>query len=242
MSALAATSTATAQHSRLYWGIVDTLTIARRHLLHIPQQPEQWASATLQPIMFVVLFRYVFGGAIQIPGVSYVNYLMAGIFVQTIVVEGMTGGIGLALDLKEGIMDRLRALPMSPAAVLIGPTLTDLVRNVFIIVVMLAIGLAVGFRPDGGVLGVLAAVGVLLAVGFAVSWIGALLALVARDPEAVQMLGFVVLFPLTFASSAFVPVNTMPSWLQPFVRHQPVSVIVAAVRALLLDQPTGASV
>jgi ABC-2 type transport system permease protein/oleandomycin transport system permease protein len=243
MSALAQpiAGAAATRHGRLYWAIADTLTMSRRHLLHIPQQPEQWISATIQPIMFVLLFRYVFGGAIQIPGVSYVNYMMAGIFVQTIVIEGMTGGIGLALDLKQGVMDRFRALPMSPVAVLLGPILSDLVRNVFIIGVMVSIGLAVGFRPDADPLALLGALGVLLAASFAVSWIGSVVALIARDPEAVQMGGFIVLFPLTFASSAFVPVESMPSWLQPFVRHQPVSVIISAVRSFVLDQPAASS-
>lgn len=226
---------------RLAWSLSDIAVMARRHLLHIPRQPEQWISATIQPVMFVVLFRYVLGGAIHVPGMSYVNYMMAGIFVQTLVMEGMTGGIGLALDLKEGVMDRFRALPMSPVAVLLGPIISDMVRNVFIIAVIMALGLATGFRPTTDPLALLGAFGNLLAVSFAVSWIGMVVALVARDPEAVQMLGFVALFPLTFASSAYVPVDSMPGWLQPFARHQPVSAIISAVRALALGQPVGAS-
>ena len=239
MSAIASPApVATPQrHGRLYWTIADTLTITRRHLLHLPQQPEQWMSATIQPIMFVLLFRYVFGGAINIPGVSYVNYMMAGIFVQTIVIEGMTGGIGLALDLKEGIMDRFRALPMSRIAVLLGPILADMARNLCIVGVMVSIGLAVGFRPDTAPVALLGALAILMVASFAVSWIGAVVALLMRDPEAVQMGGFIVLFPLTFASSAFVPVESMPSWLQPFVRHQPVSVVIEAVRDFVLNQP-----
>jgi ABC-2 type transport system permease protein/oleandomycin transport system permease protein len=138
-------------------------------------------------------------------------------------------------------MDRFRALPMSPLAVLLGPILSDTVRNVFIIGVMVSMGLAVGFRPDAEPLALLGALGVLLAASFAVSWIGSVVALIARDPEAVQMVGFIILFPLTFASSAFVPVNSMPSWLQPFVRHQPVSVIISAVREFVLNQPAASA-
>jgi len=238
--AIAATSPAPS-HSRLYWAIADTLVVARRHILHIPQTPEQLFSATLQPIMFILLFVYCLGGAINVPGISYVDFLMAGIFVQTIVMEGMIGAMGLATDLKRGIVDRFRTLPMSPVAVLAGPILADIVRNLIAIVVMVAMGLLVGFRPTAGPVEWLGAVGLLLLAGVTVSWIGTVVALIIRDPEAVQMMAFVVLLPLSFASSAFVPIESMPSWLQPVVRHQPVSVIVTTVRGLLIDQPIGSA-
>lgn len=231
----------TRHHSKLYWAIADTIVIARRHILHIPQVPEQLFSATIQPIMFVLLFRYVFGGAIDVPGSSYVNYLMAGIFVQSIALEGLTSGISLAQDLKRGIIDRFRTLPMSPSAVLVGPIISDLIRNVVIIGVMLSVGLAIGFRPEASLLDWLAALGLLLGVSAAVSWIGMMVALIVRDPEAVQTVAFIVMMPLTFASGAFVPVETMPGWMQPFVTHQPITVIANAVRSLLLGQPVGSA-
>ena len=238
-AALTAPATTTRTHSRLYWLIADTWVVTRRHLLHIPQQPEQLFSATIQPIMFILLFVYCLGGAIDVPGMSYVNFLMAGIFVQSIVMEGMTGASGLAMDLKRGIIDRFRTLPMSPAAALTGPILSDVVRNLFAVVVMVTVGLLVGFRPDANPLEWLGAVGMLLLAGFTISWIGTVVALIVRDPEAVQIMAFVVLLPLSFASSAFVPVDTMPGWLQPIVRHQPVTVIVTTVRGLLINQPIG---
>lgn len=231
---------ALARHlGRLYWALADTLVVTRRHLLHIPQEHEQLLSATFQPIIFVLLFRFVFGGAIQVPGTSYINFLMAGIFVQSVVMEGMTGGVGLATDLKRGIIDRFRTLPMAPSAVLAGPIAADMLRNLFIIGLMLALGVAVGFRPEASPLAWLGALGLLMATSFAVSWIGSVVALLVRDPEAVQVTTFVVMMPLAFGSSAFVPVETMPGWLQPIVAHQPVTVIVNAVRGLLLGLPSG---
>ncbi|ACZ39113.1 ABC transporter permease [Sphaerobacter thermophilus] len=241
MSTSAITLDAVPVYRRLYWALVDALVVTRRHLLHIPQQHEQWISATVQPIIFVLLFRYVFGGAIQTPEASYINFLMAGIFVQSVVMEGMTGGIGLAHDLKRGIIDRFRTLPMAPSAVLTGPIVADTLRNLFVIGVMLVLGLAVGFRPQASALAWCGAIGLLVATSFAVSWVGSVVALLVRDPEAVQVMSFVVMMPLAFASSAFVPVETMPGWLQPIVRHQPVTVIVDTVRGLLLGQSTGAA-
>lgn len=224
---------------RIYWGIADTIVVARRHILHIPQTPEQLVSATVQPVIFVLLFRYIFGGAIETPGMSYVNYLMAGIFVQSIVMEGTTGGIGLAYDFQQGIIDRFRSLPMAPSAVLVGPIIADLLRNIFVIGVMVAVGLAVGFRPEAGPVGWLLAITLLLATSVAISSVGTMIAMLVRDPEAVQTISFVVILPLAFGSGAFVPVDTMPGWLQPIVEYQPVTVIADAVRNLLLDQPAG---
>lgn len=227
------------ERSRLYWAVSDTLMVARRHVLHIPQVPEQLLAATLSPIMFVLLFRYVFGGAIAVPGESYINFMMAGAFVQAVVGEGMVSGVGLATDLKNGIIDRFKTLPMSPFAVVAGPTVADLIRNLLGIIVMVSVGLAVGFRPEASIAGWVAVLTLLLATSFAVSWIGSVIALVVRDPQAVQTVGFATLVPLAFVSSAFVPVDTMPGWLQPFVEHQPITVIIDAVRALLLGQPAG---
>jgi ABC transporter DrrB family efflux protein len=229
------------RRSRLYWALADGLVLAKRNLVQIPRVPELLVFATIQPVMFVLLFRYVFGGAIDVGGISYVNYLMAGIFVQTVAFGTMTTGVGLAEDLQRGLVDRFRSLPMSRSAVLTGRTVADLVRNMFVVVVMLAVGLLVGFRPEAGVAGWAAAIGLLLLFSFAFSWIGATIGLLVRSVEAVQSAGFIWLFPLTFASSTFVPPSSMPGWLQAFVDHQPITQIVDAVRGFLLDQPVGSA-
>jgi ABC-2 type transport system permease protein/oleandomycin transport system permease protein len=164
---------------------------------------------------------------------------MAGIFVQTVAFGSMTTGIGLAEDLHKGLVDRFRSLPMARSAVLTGRTIADLVRNVFVVAVMLAVGLLVGFRPEAGARDWVATIGLLLLLSFAFSWIGATIGLMVRSVEAVQSAGFIWLFPLTFASSAFVRTEDMPSWLQTFADHQPMTQVIDAVRGFLLDQPVG---
>ena len=227
--------------SRLYWALADGLVLAKRNLVQIPRIPELLIFATIQPVMFVLLFRYVFGGAIDVGSQSYVNYLMAGIFAQTVAFGSMTTGIGLAEDLSRGLIDRFRSLPMARSAVLVGRTIADLVRNMFVVAVMLAVGLLVGFRPGGGVSGWVAAIGLLLLLSFAFSWIAATIGLLVRNVEAVQPASFVWLFPLTFASSAFVPTSTMPGWLRAFAERQPITQVVDAVRGFLLDEPVGSA-
>src|SRR5947209_187168 len=222
---------------RLYWTIADALVLAKRHLLQIPRIPEELIFATIQPIMFVLLFRYVFGGAINVPGTSYVNFLMAGIFAQTVIFGSTSTGVGLANDLQRGLIDRFRSLPMAKSAVLTGRTIADLVRNTFVVLIMWVVGLLVGFRPDGNILALAAAVGLLLLTSFAFSWISATIGLLVSSVEAAQSAGFIWLFPLTFASSAFVPTRSMPDWLRTFAEHQPVSLIVNAVRGLLINTP-----
>jgi ABC transporter DrrB family efflux protein len=222
---------------RLYWTIADALVLAKRHLLQIPRIPEELIFATIQPIMFVLLFRYVFGGAINVPGTSYVNFLMAGIFAQTVIFGSTSTGVGLANDLQKGLVDRFRSLPMAKSAVLTGRTIADLVRNTFVVIVMWSVGLLAGFRPEGNVLSWFAAAALLLLTSFAFSWIAATIGLAVRSVEAAQSAGFIWLFPLTFASSAFVPTQSMPTWLRIFAEHQPVSLIVNAVRGLLLNHP-----
>ena len=190
--------------------------------------------------MFVVLFRYVLGGAIKLPpNVAYVNFLMAGVFVNTVAFGSFSTAIGLAEDLNNGLVDRFRSLPMSSGAVLIGRTLSDLVRNVFTGAVMFGVGVLVGFNPSGGVLHLLAAVGLLLLTGFTFSWIGASIGLAIRNVEAVQSAGLIWLFPLIFASSAFVPTSTMPAGLRDFAQHQPITYIVNATRGWLIGTPVG---
>ena len=227
--------------SRLYWALADGLVLAKRNLVQIPRIPELLIFATIQPVMFVLLFRYVFGGAIDVGSQSYVNYLMAGIFAQTVAFGSMTTGIGLAEDLSRGLIDRFRSLPMARSAVLVGRTIADLVRNMFVVAVMLAVGLLVGFRPGGGATGWVAAIGLLLLLSFAFSWIAATIGLLVRNVEAVQPASFVWLFPLTFASSAFVLTSTMPSWLRAFAERQPITQVVDAVRGFLLDEPVGSA-
>jgi len=229
------------RRSRLAWAISDALIVAKRNLIRIPRIPEELVFATIQPVMFVLLFRYVFGGAIAVQGTSYVNYLMAGIFVQTVIFGAMSTGIGLAEDLHRGLVDRFRSLPMARSAVLTGRTLADLVRNTFVVIVMFVVGLLVGFRPQGGVLGLLGAAGLLLLVSFAFSWISATVGLMVRTVETAQSAGFIWVFPLTFLSSAFVPTSTMPSWLRAFAAHQPVTMFMNTVRALLLGKPVGSA-
>jgi ABC transporter DrrB family efflux protein len=215
------------------------VVMAKRHLIQIPRVPELLVFATIQPIMFVVLFRYVFGGAIDVPGESYINFLMAGIFVQTVAFGSVATGIGLAADLQQGLIDRFRSLPMAPSAVLTGRTLSDLVRNMFVVVVMLVVGLLVGFRPEGSLVGWIGGIGLLLLLSFTFSWVGAAVGLGVRSVEVAQSAGFIWLFPFTFASSAFVDPDTMPGWLRAFAENQPISQVVDTLRALTLGDPVG---
>jgi ABC transporter DrrB family efflux protein len=242
MSAISAPSAVRSQPRRrsgLYWALADAWILARRRLVQIPRIPDELIFATIQPVMFVALFRYVFGGAIAAAVPNYANFLMPGIFVQTIIFGATTTGVGLAQDLEKGLVDRFRSLPMAKSAVLTGRTIADLVRNLFVVIVMLVVGVIVGFRPSGSPLAWAAGFGLILLVSFAFSWISATMGLIVHSVEAAQSAGFVWLFPLTFASSAFAPVGTMPDWLQVFAKHQPVTIIVDAVRALLLGQPVG---
>jgi ABC transporter DrrB family efflux protein len=227
---------------RLYWTFADALVLAKRHLVQIPRIPEELIFSTIQPIMFVLLFRYVFGGAIAVSGTTYVNYLMAGIFAQTVIFGSTSTGVGLANDLQKGLVDRFRSLPMAKSAVLTGRTISDIIRNTFVVIVMWTVGLLVGFRPEGNVFFLFAAAGLLLLTSFAFSWISATIGLAVRSVEAAQSAGFIWLFPLTFASSAFVPTQSMPSWLRVFAEHQPVSLIVNAVRGLLLNHPDASTI
>lgn len=214
------------------WWVADSVEMMRRNLLHIRRTPELLLDVTLSPIMFVLLFRFVFGGAIDVQGMEYVNFLMAGIFVQTIAFGGAWTGVLLANDLKNGMIDRFRSLPMKQSSVLTGRTLTDLFRVMLAVAIMWIVGLLVGFRPQGGIAGSVAAIGVMLLFGYALSWLGVVLGTLVRTPEAIQGLLFMTLFPLTFASSAFVETRTMPEWLRIFADAQPLTLVVNAVREL----------
>lgn len=220
---------------RLVYALSDALVLAKRHLIQIPRIPEELIFSTIQPIMFVLIFRYVFGGSIPIPGFSYVDYLMPGIFIQTVIFGSTSTGIGLANDLQKGLVDRFRSLPMAKSAVLTGRTISDIVRSVFIVAIMWSVGLLVGFRPQGSVFSWLLATALILMTSFAFSWISATIALMVSTVEAAQSAGFIWLFPLTFASSAFALTAKFPDWLKGFADHQPVTIIVNAARGLLLN-------
>jgi ABC-2 type transport system permease protein/oleandomycin transport system permease protein len=219
--------------------LAESLAIARRILIRTLRSPEELASSTSTPIIFVLLFRYVFGGAIQVGHTGYANYLMAGIFVQTIAFSALSAGTGVAQDLQSGLIDRFRSLPIGRSAVITGRVVATLVRSVFTLALVVAIGLVVGFRPQGGALDWTLALGLLLGFGFALSWVGIAVALLVRNAEAVQNLVMTLVFPLTFLSSAFVPAATMPALLRAFVANQPMTHVIDAVRALVLDRPAG---
>jgi ABC transporter DrrB family efflux protein len=223
----------------LQYAVSDTLVLAKRSLLRIPRQPDLLVGFTVQPVLFVLLFVYVFGGAIQTPGLDYVDFLMPGIIVQSIVFGGFVTALGLADDLKKGLMDRFRSLPMIRSALLTGRTLGDVVTNVFQLVVMFAVGLAVGFNFQTGVGKVAAGIALLLFIGYAFSWVFAFIGLSSSSPEASNAYGFTILFPVTFVSSAFVPVGSMPGWLQPIAENNPFTTMVDAARALFLGTPAG---
>ncbi len=224
--------------SRLGWAVADTLTIAGRNLTTIRRLPQLLVFATIQPVIFVLLFRYAFGGAIRTPGIPYVDYLMPGIFAQTVTFGSLGTGIGLADDLQKGLIERFRSLPMARSAVLGGRIVSDLVRNTFVVFLMCVVGYLVGFRVHTNPVAFAGGLVVLLLFACSLSVIFALVGLSVRTAESAQAAGFPMLAPLVFASSAFVPVATMPGWLQVFARHQPLSVTVDAVRALSQGGPT----
>jgi ABC-2 type transport system permease protein/oleandomycin transport system permease protein len=231
------------QRPRIVWEALDSLTIAKRNVRTIRRNPDQLLDVTLQPIVFVLIFGVVLGGALQAStGGNYINYLMAGIFVQTALFGSMTTGLGLAEDLQKGLMDRFRSLPMGRSSVMIGRALSDLARSLVAIVVMIGVGILIGFAPAGGVGAWLLGLGLLLLFTFAVSWIAVAIALLLwRNPLAIQGVLFMAIFPLSFLSTAFVPADTLPGWLQVFAANQPVSQLVNALRALMLGQPAGAA-
>jgi len=223
----------------LAYTVSDTLVLAKRSLLRIPRQPDLLVGFTVQPIMFVLLFVYVFGGAISTPGLDYVDFLIPGIIVQSMTFGGFVTALGLSEDLKKGLIDRFRSLPMARAAVLTGRTLADGATNVLQLAVMLGVGFAVGFRFSTSAPEVIAGIALCLLIGYAFSWVFAVVGLTASSPEAANAYGFIFLFPLTFVSSAFVPVKSMPSWLQPVAENNPFTHMVDAVRALFVGTPAG---
>lgn len=216
--------------------VSDSWLMTLRLIKQIVRVPDLLVFSVIQPVMFVVLFRYVFGGAINVGSRGgYVQYLMPGIFVQTLLFNGAATGIGMADDLQKGLVDRFRSLPIARSALLVGRSVSDLIRSTLIFFIMLVVGFATGFRFSGGVFGAIAGSVLMLAFSYAFSWIGIFIGLSVKTVEAAQSGGFLWLFPLTFASSAFVRTDTMPSWLRGFANHNPVTVVVNSCRSLYLS-------
>ena len=240
-------ATATGSHPEpstgLVWLIRDSWTEALRHLRAMPRSPELLVFAAIQPIMFVVLFVYVFGGAIEVPGYTdYKQYLLPGIFAQTVLFGSAFTGVGIAEDLTKGFVDRLRSLPISGSTVLIGRTLSDTVRNLVTYVVMIGVAFVVGFRIDGSLGAALVATALLLSYGYAFSWIQAWVGLSVKTVEAANSGGFIWMFPLTFVSSAFVDPASMPAWVARIAEANPFTTLTDATRALFNGRDPGPDV
>jgi ABC-2 type transport system permease protein/oleandomycin transport system permease protein len=225
--------------SALGYAVADTLVLARRNLLRIPRQPDLLVSFTIQPIMFLLLFAYVFGGAISTPGLDYKDFLVPGIVAQSMTFGGFVTALGLSDDLRKGLIDRFRSLPMSRSAVLAGRTLADVATNAVQLVLLVGVGLIIGFSFHTSAPLVIGGVLLMLLFGYAFSWVFAFVALHSSSAESAQALGFIVIFPITFASSAFVPTGSMPSWLKAFAENNPFTTVVDALRHLWLGTPAG---
>ena len=215
----------------------DMLVLARRSLMRVRRQPDLLVGYTVQPIMFVLLFLYVFGGAIQVPGLDYVDFLMPGIIIQSMVFGGFVTALGLSDDLKKGLIDRFRSLPMARSAVLSGRTFADVIYTLGILVVLMLSGLVVGWRVHSSLGDFLLAVALMIFFTYAMAWVGVYLGLVAPTVETVQQLGFLIIFPLTFLSNAFVPTETLPAVLQPIAEWNPISAVTTALRDLFGNAP-----
>jgi ABC-2 type transport system permease protein len=225
-----AVSMSLALAARDIWGVT------KRNLLRTIRTP-QLVLVVVQPVMLLLLFRYVLGGAIHVPGIRYVDFIVPGVFLEAVLIGGMATAIGLAEDLKSGMIDRFRSLPMARSAVLAGRTAADLSRSLLGLTFMVGLGVLVGFRFHNSFLACAAGIALVIAFGYAFSWVYAAIGLAVKDPETAQAAGVLPFFILVFASSAIVPVSTMPGWLQPFARSQPVSVTINAVRALVEGGP-----
>ncbi len=228
------------EKSAWFWRFRDTWLMTKRSITHIVRSFDQLFSLIMFPVMFMLLNRYVLGGAIH-TGIAYANYLFAGILVQTLAFGANYTTINLAVDMKEGIVDRFRSLPMRTSALLVGHITADMVRNVISAIIIIAIGYLVGFRPNASATDWLLVAGLSLLFTLSISWLSAILGLMVKSLEAAQWIGFVVIFPLTFISSAFVPTDTMPPALQAFAENQPLTHVINAVRSLLVGTPMGNS-
>ena len=230
------TATVSLAPNKSRWNLMltDWVTLTWRNLVAYMRIPEQAFFSTIQPVMFILLFRYVFAGAINVGSLNYTDYLMPGIFAQTVAFGSIGTSTGLAEDLAKGLIERFRSLPMAQSSVLVGRTIADMVRNVFVIILMAAVGFAVGFRIHAGIPAFIAGLGLLLLLSYSLAWAFVAIGLNAPNAETAQLMSFPILMPLTFASSAFVPVRSMPGWLQVWARNQPVSVVISASRQLML--------
>jgi ABC transporter DrrB family efflux protein len=217
----------------------DIVVMTQRNLSRYRRTPQLIVFSSIQPVMFLLLFAYVFGGAISIPGVNYINYLLPGILVQTVLFGSMQTGVGLAEDLSRGMIDRFRSLPMARSAVLAGRTITESIRNLFVVTLMTIVGFIIGFRIEHGFGNFLLAVGLIVLFGFAFTWVSATIGMAVKNIETAQVAGFIWVFPLAFASSIFVPVSGMNSGLRAFAEHSPITYTVNTVRALALGTPVG---
>ncbi len=223
---------------QIKFGFRDTLTMTMRNILRNYRLPQLIFFSTVQPIIFLLLFNYVFGGAVSGgDGSSYINFLLPGILVQTVVMGSVQTGVGLAEDMQKGVMDRFRSLPMSRIAHIAGRVFADMMRNVIVLTLMIIVGWLIGFRIHNDWYIAVMSIPLLLAFGFAFSWVASLFGLFTKNSETAQVLGFMIAFPLVFASSLFVPVETMPSWLQGFAANQPISQAADAVRAMTQGGP-----
>jgi ABC transporter DrrB family efflux protein len=232
--------TPTREAPPVWWTVRDTFTVTKRNLRHFIRQPRLLVFSTIQPIMFVVLFAFVFGGvaASALPeGVAYIEFLLPGLFIQSAAFRSTQTAVGLAEDLERGVIDRFRSMPMSRVAVLAGRTFADLTRSLSVVALMVLVGYLIGFRFTEGVISAIGAVLVVGLFGYVLGWIFTYMALVVPGAEAAQTAGFVIVFPLVFASSIFVPIETMPSWLQGFAANSPVSLAADATRALSIGGP-----
>jgi ABC-2 type transport system permease protein len=235
MSTAITTPTGTRGGSRIRYGFADGMVVMRRNLLQISRIPTVLVLELVQPIMFVLLFRFVFAGNIITPaGMTYVMYLMPGIFVQNAIFGSTTTAIGLAEDMKKGLVDRFRSLPMARSAVLVGRTSSDLAKNFVLLMLVIPVGYLVGFRFTNGLLGAIGMILLVLIVGFAFSWISATVGLAIKEVEGVQAAMFTGIFPIVFISSALVPVQGMVSWIQPIAKHNPVTIWANCARVLAL--------
>ncbi len=218
--------------------LLEVYLIAERNVRKIIRTPQFLVvEIFVQPVIFVLLFAYVFGGAIHVANGSYIDFLLPGILVQTATFSGLNTGLAVAEDLRNGLMDRFWSLPMSRFAVIIGRIVADTLLSALAVVVMIGVGTVIGFRFHAGLVEALGAVGIAILAGATFGVVGALLAVIFRTPEGIQGVGFALIFPIVFASSVFVPVSTMPSWLQAIASHTPITATVDAVRALSLGLP-----
>ena len=221
----------------LYWLVRDTWSVTKRNLRHYVRQPRLLVFSTIQPVMFVLLFSFVFDGVVGVAlpgGVSYIDFLLPGILIHSSAFRTTQTAVGLAEDLERGVVDRFRSMPMARSAVLSGRTMADLVRSVAVLLLMIAVGYLIGFRFNQGVLAAIGAIAVVALFGYALSWIFTYIAMVVPGAEAVQAAGFVAIFPLVFASSVFVPVATMPAWMASIVAYNPVTLGADAARVLAI--------